>query len=147
MPTLSLKKPSPRAQQILDKKRQNGKRTDQETWQRLQRDHPQLFDVRDIKPFQISLGEQLIRDAPVGGRKSVRRVLARWCARLQYQEALVRGGDRYGLNGKAGTVTDEQMAHAAEKVERKRMVFARRKQLKAQQPRIGRYLTQRLIQI
>lgn len=78
---------------------------------------PALFCYRAPRPLKVGVLDDLISAAEARGlpfdKAMLRKTLVKYTCRYKYQDALARGGDRYGLDGKVdGVVTDEQQAHA-----------------------------------
>ena len=81
----------------------------------LKKTYPKLFPKKPI-PLAISV-ERGFRPLPEEiSMRRVKRYLSRWCSRPQYLKAIAKGGDRYGVNGPEGKVTDEQIEYARERL-------------------------------
>jgi len=74
---------------------------------------PDLFEVARPVPLALRIHSQMAKGRPVAiSHTGIRRALAGWTGRPGYQNALINGGPRYGLECINGEVTPEQRARA-----------------------------------
>lgn len=100
--------------------------------------YPELFDLQAAKPLKIGIHVSLAEDGKLSKTK-IRRALNFYVQQLSYIRAVAQGGKRYDLNGEAGEVSAEDMAHAQARVadiEAKRK--ARRDERRLAQKRKGK---------
>ncbi len=77
--------------------------------------YPELFDLQAAKPLKIGIHVSLAEDGKLSKTK-IRRALNYYVQQLNYIRAVAQGGKRYDLNGEAGEVSAEDMAHAQARV-------------------------------
>ncbi len=100
--------------------------------------YPELFTLRAAKPLKIGIHKDLAEDGKLS-KTRIRRALNFYVRQLAYLRAVAAGGERHGLTGPSGEVTEKDQAHAQEQVkeiEEKRR--ARRAEQKANQRGKGR---------
>lgn len=100
--------------------------------------YPELFTLRAAKPLKIGIHKDLAEDGKLS-KTRIRRALNFYVRQLAYLRAVAAGGERHGLTGPSGEVTEKDQAHAQEQVkeiEEKRR--ARRAEQKTNQRGKGR---------
>lgn len=98
--------------------------------------YPALFNLRDARPLKIGIHKDLAEDGKLS-KTRIRRALNFYVRQLAYLRSVATGGERHGLTGPDGTVTDEEQAYArtqVEEIEKKRRA-RRAEQKKAQRHR------------
>lgn len=78
--------------------------------------YPEVFSRDNVRPLKIGIQEDLIADEKLA-RNRIKRALASYVRNPHYLRSLQAGADRVGLDGSAaGKVSDEEAAHAQEKL-------------------------------
>ena len=78
--------------------------------------YPEVFSRDNVRPLKIGIQEDLIADEKLA-RNRIKRALASYVRNPHYLRSLKAGADRIGLDGAAvGTVTEDEAAHAQEKL-------------------------------
>lgn len=82
--------------------------------------YPEVFNRENVRPLKIGIQEDLIADEKLA-RNRIKRALASYVRNPQYLRSLVAGADRIGLDAQpAGTVSEEEAAHAKRKLDEMR---------------------------
>ncbi|WP_432698638.1 ProQ/FINO family protein [Marinobacterium sp. YM272] len=82
--------------------------------------YPEVFSRENVRPLKIGIQEDLIADEKLA-RNRIKRALASYVRNPHYLRSLKAGADRIGLDGAAaGTVTEDEAAHAQEKLNQMR---------------------------
>ncbi len=78
--------------------------------------YPEVFSRENVRPLKIGIQEDLIADEKLA-RNRIKRALASYVRNPHYLRSLQAGADRIGLDGSAaGKVSEEEAAHAQEKL-------------------------------
>jgi len=99
---------------------------------------PELFDSKNVKPFELGIGKKIRAEYDsVGGYEvlgfgrtlHISRVLNAWTRRKAYLRALTKdGAQRFDLGGQpTGEVSEDHIASAKDKLEQKKQLDKKKK--------------------
>jgi len=118
-----------------NRNRAKNRAANQAALQQLCEAYPEVFNRDNVRPLKIGIQEDLIADEKLA-RNRIKRALASYVRNPAYLKALVVGAERVGIDGQAsGSVTEEEAAHATEKLDQIKQERRERQKQERQQAR------------